>query len=41
MEGVIVAAEGGNNAKTAADIADAVVALFGIAVHKIEVRKKV
>ena len=35
------AAEGGNNAKTAADITDAVVALFGIEVHKIKVMKKV
>ena len=41
VEGVIVAAEGGNNAKTAADITDAVVALFGIEVHKIKVMKKV
>ena len=41
MEGVIVAADGGNNAKTAADITDAVVALFGIEVHKIKVMKKV
>ena len=41
MEGVIVAAECGNNAKTAADITDAVVALFGIEVHKIKVMKKV
>ena len=41
VEGVIVAADGGNNAKTAADITDAVVALFGIEVHKIKVMKKV
>ena len=41
VAGVIVAAEGGENAQTAADITEAVMALFGIEAHKIKVMKKV
>ena len=39
VAGVIVAAEGGENAQTAADITEAVMALFGIEAHKIKVMK--
>ena len=41
VAGVVVAAAGGGNAQVAADITDAVMALFGIEAHKIKVMKKV
>lgn len=40
VEGVVVAAEGGGNSVTAAEITNAVMALFGIDAHKIVVMKK-
>jgi stage III sporulation protein AG len=39
VEGVLVVAEGGGNAKTAKNISDAVLALFPVEVHKIKVVK--
>ncbi len=39
VEGVLVVAEGGENAKTAKNISDAVLALFPVEVHKIKVVK--
>ncbi|MCI9136872.1 MAG: stage III sporulation protein AG [Lachnospiraceae bacterium] len=39
VEGVLVVAEGGDNAKTAKNISDAVLALFPVEVHKIKVVK--
>ena len=41
VAGVIVAAQGGGDSVVAADITDAVMALFGIEAHKIKVMKKV
>lgn len=41
VAGVIVAAQGGGNSVVAANITDAVMALFGIEAHKIKVMKKV
>lgn len=40
VEGVVVAAEGGGNSVTAANITEAVMALFDIEAHKIKVMKK-
>lgn len=40
VEGVLVAAEGGGNSVTAANITEAVMALFDIEAHKIKVMKK-
>lgn len=40
VEGVVVAAQGGENPVTAADITEAVQALFGIEAHKIKVMKR-
>ena len=39
VEGVLVVAEGGGNAKVAKNISDAVLALFPVEVHKIKVVK--
>ncbi|WWR21950.1 hypothetical protein V1226_11470 [Lachnospiraceae bacterium JLR.KK009] len=39
IEGVLVVAEGGGNAKVAKNISDAVLALFPVEVHKIKVVK--
>ena len=39
VEGVLVVAEGGGNAKTVKNISDAVLALFPVEVHKIKVVK--
>ena len=39
VEGVLVVAEGGENAKTVKNISDAVLALFPVEVHKIKVVK--
>ena len=39
IEGVLVVAEGGGNAKVAKNISDAVLALFSVEVHKIKVVK--
>lgn len=39
IQGVIIVAEGGGNARTVQDITEAVMALFGVEAHKIKVMK--
>ena len=39
VEGVLVAAQGGENLKVAEDISDAAQVLFGVEAHKIKIMK--